>query len=497
MLGIPASVDAAVLGWHDINPFDTQTKAVELLKHRPETTITPPLYSQQVLHHARLLQQHALSLDVSNNHLSLSALVNEEPMYPEFLEVTEAEHLQLSATWLKHPVGQPPLNAGQRAVARELVFALRLKRVCRAANLDPGQAATIVAAELASEYDQHAFTASYTTWLLLGEAGTGKTKMLQVLEEVMTREGLGSIVFVAFTGVAATGLPHGATVCSMSGMSPAVCRIDTVAGVPEPDSMHRTSFRAIAGPPAHVALLVLDEISFNGAALLGNLSQRFGQLLENRDHPWGGALCLMPGDFLQLGPVAGTPLYTEAIRQVLTKLPGKKAWKRPKALTSRCRGTELLLSARRLVLVQQMRAAQDKVWASWMTSMRDLHSTQPISDELIAFLADKVITQKDRASEKWLFARGGGVAQVSTRTDPCTTHMNYSRPNTSCVAHTAMLYSATQTPFCGICHRRNALHTTTCISTSLQSTLAKWLSAGRLTLPVRSHHSGVNMTGNS
>ena len=44
--------------------------------------------------------------------------------------------------------------------------------------------------------------------LLHGAGGTGKTALLQVLEDVMLRGGFGRIVFLAFMGVAAALLPH-------------------------------------------------------------------------------------------------------------------------------------------------------------------------------------------------------------------------------------------------------------------------------------------------
>ena len=76
------------------------------------------------------------------------------------------------------------------------------------------------------------------------------------------------------------------------------------------------------------------------------------------------------------------------------------------------KGVELFLCAKRLVLTQQMRSAEDAQWATWMRAMRDLTVERPFSPDLLAQLQQQMLTAGDRTLSCWLFARGGGVSQV-------------------------------------------------------------------------------------
>ena len=116
-----------------------------------------------------------------------------------------------------------------------------------------------------------------TTYFLLGPAGAGKTKMLQVLEAVMLRDCLGTIIFCAWTGVAAILLPHGLTICKLTGID---SRRFVFNGDPAVPVEHNfTAFRNAVGDPRDIGLLVIDECSQNGAVCLHHISSRVGALL--------------------------------------------------------------------------------------------------------------------------------------------------------------------------------------------------------------------------
>ena len=77
--------------------------------------------------------------------------------------------------------------------------------------------------------------------------------MLKTLEVVMLRESIGRIVFAAWMGVAAALLPHGATICAASGLSP---NEFVAEATPKLTTKQRTDFEKTCGPPEEVALVV-------------------------------------------------------------------------------------------------------------------------------------------------------------------------------------------------------------------------------------------------
>jgi hypothetical protein len=128
--------------------------------------------------------------------------------------------------------------------------------------------------------------------VLWGAAGTGKTEMLKVLEQVMLRDCLGRIVFCAWMGVAASLLPHGLTMCGATGLTPMQFKQKTRFTAQCVDAQ-LTTFEKLCGPSEEVSMVVMDEMSTFGPVYLHHASTRFGQLMRApSDCSFGGCLAL-------------------------------------------------------------------------------------------------------------------------------------------------------------------------------------------------------------
>ena len=232
------------------------------------------------------------------------------PMYdfiPEFDEsITPEEYNEQVRKWKEKveatPTGQPPpiapLNMEQRKVCNALLPILLRQRQLRMSSM----ARSAYAPLLETEFSHSNATGrpSGLHHLLIGPAGTGKTEMLKCLEDVMLRHNLGRIVFTAWTGVASSLLPHGLTVRKLTGLDTADYRKHTTPAVTL--KFHTDCFRKYAGNPEQVGLLVLDEVSMNGASMLWHFSNKLQDLFHNPGHEFGGVPCLFVGDFFQLPP---------------------------------------------------------------------------------------------------------------------------------------------------------------------------------------------------
>ena len=215
-------------------------------------------------------------------------------MPPEFVEVDDAILAEQLAQWKIEVVAAkerrecpppPPLNHEQRKICRELLPILYAQRYYRMNNYQRVWYA---------EKLKRRFRGMQS--LLLGPAGTGKTEMLRVLEEVMLRENLGTVVFMAWTGVAASLLPHGMTTSKLLGVDAAWLWQWTTPGLKQQDV---SRFEQYCGSLEDIGLVVLDEISFNPTPTIYHVSNRMQQLFGVNE-PFGGVPFVAPGDFHQL-----------------------------------------------------------------------------------------------------------------------------------------------------------------------------------------------------
>jgi ATP-dependent DNA helicase PIF1 len=128
-----------------------------------------------------------------------------------------------------------------------------------------------------------------------GAAGTGKSYILRVLQDVMNHLGLAEkIAFTAPTGVAACNV-RGLTIHSWSGiglgLDPAEKICATIKGK-----------REVKMRWEKTEILVIDEISMLSAEMFDLLSE-VGRVIRNDERPFGGMQIVLCGDFFQLPPV--------------------------------------------------------------------------------------------------------------------------------------------------------------------------------------------------
>ena len=349
-----------------------------------------------------------------------TASSTDDIMPPEFAEVTDDALAELVQKWkqakadcadgVEPPL--PPLNQCQRKFCRRLMpwlFDARRARVSGEPRAEWGPRLS----------KQHAAAdqVAGNVHLLLGAGGTGKTSMLQVLEHVMLRDGFGRIIFLSYMGVAAALLPHGNTLCTGLGMSPAQLASSDACTTPKrPDTAAR--FAEHHGDPEEILAIVLDEASFLSGENLKHSSSRVADvldlpaLLNSVEVPFGGLLAVIMGDFFQLPPVGARPCYAAVVHRRLACLPGTKKRKAPALLGAEQGGARILETARRFYLRQQMRAPDDPRLDSWLQELRRVDVTYPVPAALLEFLQGQVV--KDRSDPAVAFAQSASTGHAET-----------------------------------------------------------------------------------
>jgi hypothetical protein len=153
------------------------------------------------------------------------------------------------------------------------------------------------------------------TFFVSGGPGTGKSFLIEHLRLICETLGVG-IMTGAPAAVAAIPI-GGQTLHSLVGLSGTLSP-DNFPPPPNLETMHalRAQFRG-------VRLLVIDEISMVGTALLGCVSRRLSEILHN-EAPFGGLVVVVSGDFDQLSPVKSPSLAHLALGCIRVK-PGSPA----------------------------------------------------------------------------------------------------------------------------------------------------------------------------
>ena len=247
-------------------------------------------------------------------------------------------------------------------------------------------------------------------FMLWGAAGTGKTEMLKVLEQVMLRDCLGRIVFCAWMGVAAALLPHGMTMCAATGLNPLQFKLESRAD--GCSDKVRIDFQTLCGAPDEITMVVMDEVSTYGPKCLEHCSTRFCELLHgDKTIPFGGVVVLLPGDFLQLSPVGETSMFSAVVHHMLPGGMVPSAYgKKPKrrklapATSFSTMGVGTFRKFKIVRLTQQMRARLDERQCAALEVMRELENPRPISEEFVQWLESMVLSPKDMELPSVAFA---------------------------------------------------------------------------------------------
>ena len=303
---------------------------------------------------------------------------DEEP--PEFRAI-DNEHFRCQvAEWkrLKDalPHGSvpppPPLNPPQRAFAREHLALQRALVAGRRGGEEPN-------ATLQKLRDQ----GLRQIHLLQGAGGVGKSVLLAAMERVMRRLGLGTMVVTAWTGVASA--PFGTpTLCSLLKINFSTMAADTPM-TEEHLNIWRAAFTDAACDPGQLLVFTIDEASFLVPESLHHVDVQLRRLRGLADVPFGGVALLLAGDFWQKPPPSSTSM---AEILAATDMRGLAPPKPVDPMSTRAKGLTLFRQARRTVLTQQMRAADDPDFQAELVQLRDTASDAPVPSSLVDALQE-------------------------------------------------------------------------------------------------------------
>jgi len=223
--------------------------------------------------------------------------------------------------------------------------------------------------------------------LIHGGPGVGKTWTILKATEVLSKNGLRS-ASAAFTGSAATLMPGAETIHALLGLA----TVEKKSKDKKQDGLNPVALQTLITKFEKIDVLVFDEISMVSSELLGEISERLSLLCSNKA-PFGGKSVLLLGDFMQLPPVGGHSLYADLIDFSTEKAGATKATiaSSPRRLL----GVTMFAQFQRLELTQQVRAAEDAVQMGFLTKLRDLSQTHPVTDDLIRSLSTRVLTEFD------------------------------------------------------------------------------------------------------
>jgi Mrp family chromosome partitioning ATPase len=322
---------------------------------------------------------------------------------PAFRDISEAEYEQAAREYSNaHNNGEPPpLNPEQRLAARSIL------RICeiRAAHLRAGTSS----AAYKDDLEREGLT---NVVLLCGPGGAGKSAVVHQLASALAELGLGQVVITAFTGVAAAPF-GGATLLKLFSLSmfsktqehmSVLSAVKVVAG--------KQRFLDESGKDIkNVALVVIDEHSFNPCTVFGHVDHRMGAMTGDELNLFGGMPLLLCGDNHQKPPPGGKPWYKLMVDFSLEK--SLQAWDKVQAnvMTATQRGLRLLECSRLVTLKRIMRAAGDKPFADLQHSLRQTDKEATISPSFIKSL--KTVSASDAQNDpSWLFAPIATLAHI-------------------------------------------------------------------------------------
>ncbi len=130
--------------------------------------------------------------------------------------------------------------------------------------------------------------------LIIGAAGTGKSKLINEMKYYITQQTMQKIVVTATTGVAAYNI-NGLTINAFLGIGTGDQDIDTIIRKVQRKPPLRDRIR-------NVDILVIDEISMMSAELFEKINA-LCQTIRRSAAPFGGIQMVLTGDFLQMSPV--------------------------------------------------------------------------------------------------------------------------------------------------------------------------------------------------
>ena len=241
--------------------------------------------------------------------------------------------------------------------------------------------------------DGHSRAAKSLRLLIHSGPGTGKSYLTRSLVQTAESRGL-TVLCMAPTGIAAGNMPNGRTIHSSLSIP---CMAKGNAWLPLPKLQQLAKMQSRVNTST-LCMVVIDEISYMGPIIFGQVEARLRSLMASND-TFGGLGIILMGDFFQLPPVVPSEtLYMAVMKQQVDgiSLDPVGAVGSPRSV-----GTSLFASFTRIELTEQMRASRD----IQHTEMLDRMRSPPLGQNRIT-VADlarlRVLTPEDvREDPRW------------------------------------------------------------------------------------------------
>jgi hypothetical protein len=144
-------------------------------------------------------------------------------------------------------------------------------------------------------------------------------------------------------------------------------------------------------------LVVIDEVSMLTTTLLGDVHTRLQQITGDYARDFGGMSIVNVGDFQQLPPATGTPIYSGVLKS-LSPLASEN-------ISAHERKSRELWKAFEITYLTHFKRCTDPELAGFLSEMRDLNNVYPLQDgKLIARLMELQATPDD-LEEAWSEAK--------------------------------------------------------------------------------------------
>ena len=222
------------------------------------------------------------------------------------------------------------------------------------------------------------------------------------------RLGLGRVLVTAYTGVAAAPF-GGPTLLKLLNLNVRTRTNKQVAGNDATDRQIRCKkFNDECGAPIEeFGCVIIDEVSFTDAIILGHVDQGFATLLGNNEL-CGGMPLLLCGDNHQKPPPGGTPWYQYMVAVAANEVDNPLL---QGASSAAHRGLTLLSRAKRVELHRLMRAKDDPDFIAVQHQMRQTEILHPIPEDFLKQL--RPVTLEDITQEPaWRFAPIGVLSHL-------------------------------------------------------------------------------------
>ena len=122
------------------------------------------------------------------------------------------------------------------------------------------------------------------------------------------------------------------------------------------------------------------------AVVLGQIIQRLVEIMKNTED-FGGIHVILLGDFWQLPPVSGSPLYRDLLILLGIIPSNRKTEDNP--LGPRALGIKVFQTFAKFELNEYVRSSVDQVHTNFIKQMRSFSGNCGITQELIQYLANK------------------------------------------------------------------------------------------------------------